>query len=369
MKTTFFGPTGLRVSELCLGTMTFGADRGPDEETGRAILDAFDEAGGSFVDTADSYGASETILGRLLEGRRERFAVATKYTGATGEGPNGQGNGRKNLRRALDASLGRLRTDYVDVFWVHIWDAVTPIEETIGALDDAVRAGKVLHVGFSDFPAWLVSRADALAEARGLARPAAIQVEHNLVRRDAERDLLPMADALGMAICAWSPLGGGAVATGKPSANRAGLGHYDAYANERTVRVAGAVADLAGELGCTPAQLAIAWCRAWGPLAVPIVGASTPEQARENFAAADVRIPAEGRRRLEEAAAFELGFPHDFLRDNAPLLWGEQMARFDLRARPTAARALGLDADRAPAAGGHNGARASSAARPDPRTP
>lgn len=350
MKTTFFGPTGLRVSELCLGTMTFGADWGSDEETSRAILDLYDEVGGSFIDTADAYGASETILGKLLEGRRERFAVATKYTVATGEGPNGQGNGRKNLRRSLDASLKRLRTDYVDVFWVHLWDAVTPIEETISALDAAVRAGKVLHVGFSNFPAWLVSRADAWAEARGLTRPAAVQVEHNLIARDAERDLLPMADHLGMTVCAWSPLGGGAVATGRASANRAGVGggHYDDYANERTARIAAAIADLADELGCTPAQLAIAWCRAWSPLAVPIVGARTPEQAQENFDAADVQIPEEGRRHLEEAAAFDLGYPHNSLHKNAPDVFGDELARLDLRARPTAARALGLDAEGAP---------------------
>jgi aryl-alcohol dehydrogenase-like predicted oxidoreductase len=352
MRTTFFGQTGLRVSELCLGTMTFGTDWGwgADEPTSRAILDLFDEAGGSFVDTADAYtnGSSEAILGRLLEGRRERFAVATKYTLASGKGPNGQGNGRKNLRRSLEASLRRLRTDYVDVLWVHMFDGVTPVEETIRALDDAVRAGKVLHIGFSDFPAWTVSRADALAEARGLTRPAAIQVEHNLVMRDAERDLLPMADALGMGVCAWSPLGGGALTTGRASGSRAGTGHFDGYATERTARVAAAVADVAEELGCTRAQLAIAWCRGWSPLAVPVVGARTLEQARDNLAAADVRIPDHVRQRLAEASAFDLGFPHDFLRENAARWWGEEIARFDLRARPSAARTLGLTVDGTP---------------------
>ncbi len=349
MRTTFLGDTGLRVSELCLGTMTFGTDWGwgADEQTCRAILDVFDERGGTFIDTADHYtnGSSERILGRLLAGRRDRFAVATKYTLASGEGPNGQGNGRKNLRRSLDASLVRLQTDYVDVLWVHMYDGVTPIEETVRALDDAVRAGKVLHVGFSDFPAWLVSRADALAETRGLTRPAAIQVEHNLVQREAERDLLPMADALGMSVCAWSPLGGGALTTGRASASRAGTGHFDGYATERTATVAAAVAEVAGELGCTPAQLAIAWCRAWSPLSAPIVGARTVEQAQENFAAADVVIPDDARARLDEASAFPLGFPHQFLRENAARWWGEEIGRFDLRARPRAAAVLGLTAD------------------------
>ncbi len=348
MRTTFLGDTGVRVSELCLGTMTFGTDWGwgADEQTCRAILDVFDERGGTFIDTADHYtnGSSERILGRLLAGRRDRFAVATKYTLASGEGPNGQGNGRKNLRRSLDASLVRLQTDYVDVLWVHMYDGVTPIEETVRALDDAVRAGKVLHVGFSDFPAWLVSRADALAETRALTRPAAIQVEHNLAMREAERELLPMADALGMGICAWSPLGGGALTTGRASTSRAGTGHFDGYATDRTARVAQAVKDVASEQGCTPAQVAIAWCRAWSARAVPIVGARTIEQAQDNFAAADVDLPAEALDRLDAVSAIDLGFPHDFLSANAARWWGEEIERFDLRTRPSAYRVLGLTA-------------------------
>jgi aryl-alcohol dehydrogenase-like predicted oxidoreductase len=279
------GATDLRVSELCLGTMTFGTDWGwgADEATCRAIFDEFDERGGTFVDSADRYtdSSSEQILGRLLAGQRERFVLATNYTLASGEGRTARATDAKNLRRSLDASLQRLRTEYVDVLWVHMYDGVTPIEETVRALDDAVRAGKVLHVGFLDFPAWLVARADALAETRGLTRPAAIQVEHNLARRDAERELLPMADALGLSVCAWSPLGGGALIIGRASLSRAGGGHFDAYADERTSRAATVIAEVAGELGRTPAQVAIAWCRAWSPLAVPVVGAHGRAGARE----------------------------------------------------------------------------------------
>jgi aryl-alcohol dehydrogenase-like predicted oxidoreductase len=172
MDLRLLGPTGLRVSELCLGAMTFGTEWGwgADAEESRRMLDAFAAAGGNFVDTADAYtgGTSEELLGRFVERDRDRWVIATKYTISTDRtDPNAEGNGRKNLTRSLEASLRRLRTDYVDLYWVHMWDGVTPVEEVLRALDDAVRAGKVLHVGFSDFPAWLVARADALAAAAG----------------------------------------------------------------------------------------------------------------------------------------------------------------------------------------------------------
>ncbi len=211
MKYTFLGNTGLRVSELALGTMRWGADEG----TNHRILDAYTEAGGNFLDTANAYGASEAMLGKVLKGRRDGYALATKYTLTTDPNDaNAEGNGRKSLVRSLDASLKRLQTDYVDLYWVHVWDGFTPVEETLEALNDAVRQGKVLYVGLSDFPAWLVARADALAELRGLTRPAAIQIKYNLAARDAEREILPMAEALGLSILDWSPLGGGAL-TGK----------------------------------------------------------------------------------------------------------------------------------------------------------
>ncbi len=328
MDLKLLGPTGLRVSELCLGAMTFGTEWGwgATEDESRAMLRAFADAGGTFVDTADAYtnGTSEEVLGRFLEHERDRWVIATKYTISTDRSdPNAEGNGRKNLTRSLEASLRRLRTEYVDLYWVHMFDGVTPIEEVLRALDDAVRAGKVLHVGFSDFPAWLVARADALAEAGGLTRPAAIQVEYNLAARDAERELLPMAEALGLSVLDWSPLGGGAL-TGKHldgrggTPSRSGIGHFARYATPRVDAIARTVVREAGALGCSPAQLALAWLRHRSPAHIPIVGARSVAHVRDNLAAADLDVPAETVARLDAASAIELGWPQDFLREGAP---------------------------------------------------
>jgi aryl-alcohol dehydrogenase-like predicted oxidoreductase len=213
------GRTGLRVSELFLGAMTFGEHGGvgaPLDEC-RRMLDRYADAGGNVVDTAINYrgGLSEEFVGTLLDGRRDRFVLATKYSvSRDGADPNAAGNHRKNLVLSLETSLRRLRTDYVDLYWVHIWDRLTPVEETMRALDDAVRSGKVLAIGISDAPAWVVSRANTLAQWRGWTAFAGLQVPYSLVNRDVERELLPMADAYGMTVAAWSPLGGG-VLSGK----------------------------------------------------------------------------------------------------------------------------------------------------------
>ena len=215
MRYKLLGRTGLRVSELCLGAMIFGDVRGSwgtSKEEAARILETFAEAGGNFVDTANSYaiGESERILGGLISSDRERWVLSTKYTLNTRPGdPNGGGSHRKNLIRSLDESLKRLGTDYIDLYWVHIWDAFTPVEEVVRALDDAVRAGKVLYVGISDTPAWIVSRAVTLADERDLERFAALQVPYSLVERTVERGLLPMARALDLAVTTWAPLGGG----------------------------------------------------------------------------------------------------------------------------------------------------------------
>ncbi|GAA1564325.1 aldo/keto reductase [Dactylosporangium maewongense] len=318
MRYTTFGRTGLRVSELVLGAMTFGEQGGvgaPVEEC-RRILDAYADAGGNTVDTAVNYrgGASEEILGELLAGRRDRFVVATKYTVTRdATDPNGGGNHRKNLRLSLETSLRRLRTDHVDVYWVHIWDRHTPIEETMRALDDAVTAGKVLYVGVSDTPAWVVSRANTLAEWRGWTPFAGLQVPYSLVNRDAERELLPMADAYGLTVTAWSPLGGG-VLSGKYNAGapatRSRLSR-DAI-SDRDLGVAQAVGAVAGELGVTPAQVALAWTRRRDGV-LPIVGARTVEQLRDNLGCTEVTLPPELVTRLEAATGFTPGFPADFI--------------------------------------------------------
>jgi aryl-alcohol dehydrogenase-like predicted oxidoreductase len=290
------------------------------------MLRAFADAGGNFVDTADAYtnGTSEELLGRFLEHERDRWVIATKYTISTDRSDaNAEGNGRKNLTRSLEGSLRRLRTDYVDLYWVHMFDGVTPVEEVVRALDDAVRAGKVLHVGFSDFPAWLVARADALAQMGGLTRPAAIQVEYNLAAREAERELLPMAAALGLSVLDWSPLGGGAL-TGKHldgrggTLSRAGIGHFARYATPRVDAIARTVVREAEALGCSPAQLAIAWTAQRRPGHIPIVGARSVAHVEDDLRAAGLAVPAQTLERLEAASAIELGWPQDFLREGAP---------------------------------------------------
>jgi aryl-alcohol dehydrogenase-like predicted oxidoreductase len=218
MRYTMFGKTGLRVSELALGTMTFGDDWGwgAARDACARMLDLYEEAGGNFVDTANNYtaGSSETLVGELLEGRRDRFVVATKYTLRTEDDPNSAGNHRKSLVRSLERSLRRLRSDHVDLLWVHARDTLTPVEEVMRALDDQVRLGKVLYVGVSDWPAWEVAQATTLAELRGWSPFVGLQIEYSLVERTVERELLPMARGLDLGVTAWSPLASGKL-TGK----------------------------------------------------------------------------------------------------------------------------------------------------------
>jgi aryl-alcohol dehydrogenase-like predicted oxidoreductase len=327
MRYTTFGRTGLRVSELVLGAMTFGEQGGvgaPIEEC-RRILDAYADAGGNVVDTAINYrgGASEEILGEMLVGRRDRFVLATKYTVTRDPtDPNGGGSHRKNLRLSLETSLRRLRTDHIDIYWMHIWDRHTPVEETMRALDDAVTAGKVLYLGVSDTPAWVVSRANTLAEWRGWTPFAGLQVPYSLVNRDAERELLPMADAYGLSVTAWSPLGGGLLS-----------GKYNAGAPSQTARlkrenissndlaVAEAVQQVADELGVSPARVALAWTRRRSGV-LPILGARTVQQLRDNLGCAAVTLPPELATRLEAATGFQVGFPTDFITQTTPWVLG-----------------------------------------------
>ena len=229
MNYRLLGNSGLRVSELCLGTMTFGEEWGwgANKEESRKIYDAYREAGGNFLDTANVYtgGTSERMLGEFLQGHREQMVVATKYTNALTTGDaNAGGNQRKNMVQAVEGSLQRLKTDYIDLYWLHIWDQLTPIEEVMRAFDDLVRQGKVLYVGVSDAPAW-VSRANTLAELRGWSPFIGLQIEYSLVERTVERELIPMAKALGLGVTAWSPLAGGAL-TGKYSGATKEEGRY-----------------------------------------------------------------------------------------------------------------------------------------------
>jgi len=334
MRYKLLGRTGLRVSELCLGTMVFGDRRGPwgaTPEDAREIFTAFAEAGGNFIDTANYYaqGNSERIVGELIGAERDRWVLSTKYTLSLRPGdPNGGGNHRKAMKQALDGSLARLGTDYVDVYWVHVKDAFTPVEEIVRALDDLISAGKVLYVGVSDTPAWQVAQAVTLADLRGWTRFAGLQVPYSLVERAVERDLLPMARALELTVTAWSPLGDGLL-TGRYGTSRslpdgtriAGIGASHRL-TERNLLIADAVNEIAAARGGPAAQVALAWVRAQQRRAsiIPIIGTRTPAQFKDNLGSLDVDLSDAELKRLDEVSGIELGFPHDF--SGAALAYG-----------------------------------------------
>jgi len=324
MRYRLLGKSGLRVSQLCLGTMTFGEDWGwgSSKDESRQILDAFFEAGGNFIDTANVYtnGTSESLLGEFLKGDRDRAVLATKYTNAMpGTDPNAGGNQRKNMMRSVETSLKRLQTDYIDLYWLHIWDKITPLDEVMRAFDDLVRQGKILHAGVSDMAAWAVARASTLAELRGWTPFVGLQIEYSLIERTVERELIPMAEALGLGVTAWSPLAGG-VLTGKYVEGKA---EADARMNsemmkgfnrddERARRVVSEVQAVARDVGRSTAQVALAWLRQRPVPIIPIVGARRLEQFRDNLACLDLQLNTSQVERLDTASQIELGFPHDF---------------------------------------------------------
>jgi aryl-alcohol dehydrogenase-like predicted oxidoreductase len=323
MRYRLLGKSGLRVSELCLGTMTFGEDWGwgSSKEESRKVYDAFLEAGGNFIDTANVYtnGTSETLLGEFMTGQRDRIVLATKYTNAApGNDPNAAGNHRKSMMRAAEASLKRLKTDYIDLYWLHIWDQLTPIEEVMRAFDDLVRQGKILHAGVSDMPAWLVARANTLAELRGWTSFVGLQIEYSLIERTPERDLLPMAAGLGVGVTAWSPLAGGLL-TGKQL--EPGGTKDSRQANEsmqqfmqsdaRKEAIAREVVAVARESGPSPAQVALAWLRQRPQPVIPIIGARKLAQVKDNLACMDVKLTPAQIDRLDAVSKIELGFPLD----------------------------------------------------------
>ena len=330
MKYKLLGKSGLRVSELSLGTMTFGEDWGwgASVDESRKIFDAYVEAGGNFIDTANGYtdGSSEKIVGELIAKERERFVVATKYSfplqmnNKTGD-PNASGNHRKNLIQSLEASLKRLNTDYIDLFWLHAWDFTTPIEEVLRSLDDVVRQGKVLYIGISDTPAWIVSQANTIAQYQGWTQFVALQIEYSLIQRTPERDLIPMAKAFDLAVTPWSPLGGG-VLTGKynkPSQEgdeQGRVGSLGGEVSEKNLAIAQVVSEVAEKIGHTPSQVALAWLRAQSGVIIPIIGARKLTQFQDNLASLDVSLSPEHLQRLDEVSQIELGFPHDFLQSD-----------------------------------------------------
>ena len=306
------GRSGLRVSRLALGTMNFGtggfhAAYGKTEDEVRPIFRKYLDEGGNFLDTADFYtaGESETILGRLIAEAnvRERVVLTTKFTNSVDPGdPNAGGNGRKHLVRALEASLRRLGTDYVDLFLLHTWDRLTPVEEVVRTLDDLVRAGKIRYAGLSDVPAWYAARAQSIAEANSLTPMINLQLPYSLVQREIETEHAPMGQHLGLGVTAWSPLAGGFL-TGKYRDGGAGRLSDAQTWTERDWQLLKPLEEVAGKLGVTMAQVAINWVATQPGIASAIVGASSADQLGASMAALDFEIPAALRTLLDEASA------------------------------------------------------------------
>jgi aryl-alcohol dehydrogenase-like predicted oxidoreductase len=343
MRYKLLGRSGLRVSEVALGALTFGTDWGwgSDRAESQAVFDAFAAAGGNFIDTANIYndGNSERYLGEFIAAERERFIVATKFTGAVGMYSStagagertavsrpmdadigASGNSRRNMVQSVEASLKRLGTDYIDLLYVHFWDYTTSIDEVMRGLDDLVSAGKVIYVAFSDAPAWVTARAALLADLRGWAPLTAIQVEYSLIERTPERELLPMARELDLAVVPWGPLAGGVLSgkyVGAPGAAGGSAPRLDASTlPERHRHIAEELAAVAAELGIGSAPVALAWLRRqadrWG-VVIPLIGARTTRQLEENLSCLDVEFSPEQLQRLDDASRIDLGFPQAML--------------------------------------------------------
>lgn len=322
MRYKLLGRSGLRVSELCLGTMTFGQQQwGTSEEEAREIYRAFRERGGNFVDTANEMyaeGRSEEILGRLVADHRDEVVIATKYGFCMpgGRNPNAAGNQRKSLVRSLESSLRRLNTDYVDVLWIHAWDGLTPADELMRGLDDVVRQGKVLHIGISNVPAWVVAQCNTLADLRGWTPFIGIQAEYSLIERAIERELYPMADALNLGIAAWSPLASGILSGKYGNQGTAGEKRLDSMQlkqlDQRSLMIADAVGQLASQLDRTQAQVALNWLRA-KPGVIPLLGVRTLAQLEDNLGCLAFDLDQSQVAALDQVSAIEVGYPHDFL--------------------------------------------------------
>jgi len=328
------GRSGLKVSPFALGVMTFGGNTGwgTDEEQSHAIFNRYIEMGGNCIDTADGYseGRSEEMVGKFIgEGKlRDRVVLATKYSfNYTSGNPNSGGNGRKNIYRAIESSLRRLKTDYVDLYWQHVWDRVTPIEEVVSTLDDLVRAGKIRHYGFSDVPAWYVARAYTLAEKESKERPIALQLEYSLAERNIEREHVPASQELGLGICPWSPLAGGFL-SGKYQrqvGGGKGEGRLETLKKspnpvmkkftDRNWRILDALLEVAKQIGKTPAQVALNWVATQPGITSVILGATKIAQLDDNVASLSFAIPPELRSRLDVASALEVIHPYVFFED------------------------------------------------------
>ena len=321
------GNTGLMVSELCLGCMTFGQEA--DEETSKGIVGRFLDAGGNFVDTADVYsdGLSERITGRTLEGVRDDVVLATKVRFPMGEGPNDAGLSRKHVVQGCEESLRRLGTDYIDLYQVHCWDEATPLEETLSALTDLVRSGKVRYIGVSNFTGWQLMKSLDTSEAHGFERFVCLQPQYSLVERNIEREILPVCAEEGLGVIPWSPLGGGFLSGKyrrgeKPPENSRIAGaeesmeeYWDRRATERNWATLDVIGRISEETGKSYAQISLNWLLRQEVVTAPIIGARTTEQLEDNLAASGWELTDEQVEDLSEASALEDVYPYRFIRN------------------------------------------------------
>lgn len=365
------GRSGLRVSPLSLGTMTFGTEWGwgSEEAQAREIFDRYVDQGGNFVDTANIYtaGKSEQMVGKFISEKklRDRIVLATKFTFNSEQGsPNTGGNGRKNIYQALEASLRRLQTDYIDLYWLHAWDLVTPAEEVVSTLSDLMRNGKIRYYAFSDTPAWYVARAQTLAEKEGKEPLIALQLEYSLVERNIEREHIPAAQELGIAVCPWSPLAGGFLSGKYKREGESGKGEgrlettkgsgnpvFNKF-SERNWRIHDVVMDVARRMNKPPAQVALNWVITQPGVTSTIIGATKLAQLNDNLQAADITIPAELRKRLDEVSAPEAIQPYTFFgQDIQPMITGGTSIRKWAPAQVSGAPSRSAAASKAQAAG------------------
>jgi aryl-alcohol dehydrogenase-like predicted oxidoreductase len=321
------GDTGLMVSELCLGCMTFG--REASEEDSKRLVDRFLDAGGNFIDTADVYskGVSEEITGRAIKGVRDDVVLATKVYFPMGEGPNDTGLSRKHVTQGCEDSLRRLGTDYIDLYQVHCWDSATPLKETLSALTDLVRSGKVRYIGVSNFTGWQLVKSVCLSEANGLERFVCLQPQYSLVERNIEREILPICLEEGLGVIPWSPLGGGFL-SGKyrreeepPEGSRISEAvasmeeHWDRRATDRNWRALDVVGRISEETGKSYAQISLNWLLRQDGVTAPIIGARTLEQLEDNLGASGWTLDEQQVEELSDASALEDVYPYRFIRN------------------------------------------------------
>jgi aryl-alcohol dehydrogenase-like predicted oxidoreductase len=322
MQYKLLGRSGLKVAPICLGTMGFGTENGwgADKKTSKKILETYANAGGNFLDTANFYtrGTSEKFLGEFVKPDRDRFVIATKYSlFENQENVNASGNNRKNMMRTVEASLKRLDTDYIDILYLHIWDNLTPVDEVMRGLDDLVKQGKILYLAISDSPAWVVSKANTMAELTGWIQFIAMQVEYSLLQRSPDREIIPMVKHFDMTLIPWAPLAGGAL-TGKYLRGEKGRVKPESIRRgEKATMLTKEVIKIAEELNAMPSQVALKWMMQQGFSCIPIAGATRPEQVTENLGALDIMLDDSQLKRLDEISKIDLGFPGAFFQEEA----------------------------------------------------